>query len=175
MRDLTDQQATFVLHYTSTDGCIGNATAAARAAGYSEAHARDMGYQLLAKPHVRAAVDEANRRRLSGPAATKATAFLERVVDDECAPLKVRVEAAKTILDRAGFLPPNVVERAAKVNALDKPLHEMTLPELGQAMAHQEAMLRLLKGVLGRDEARRPLAVLEGEAVEVAREVVRPH
>jgi hypothetical protein len=103
MRDLTPQQADFVVHYTSTPEAIGNAAEAARRAGYSEASAREIGRQLLDKPHVRAAVDEANRRAVSGRLTTKAVALLERVIEDEAAPLKVRVDAAKAVLDRAGW------------------------------------------------------------------------
>jgi phage terminase small subunit len=103
MRDLTPQQTEFVVHYTSTPEAIGNAAEAARRAGYSEASAREIGRQLLDKPHVRAAVDEANRRAVSGRLTTKAVALLERVIEDEAAPLKTRVDAAKAVLDRAGW------------------------------------------------------------------------
>lgn len=103
MRDLTPQQADFVAHYTSTPGAIGNAAEAARRAGYSEASAREIGRQLLDKPHVRAAVDEANRRAVSGRLTTKAVALLERVIEDDNAPDRVRVDAAKAVLDRAGW------------------------------------------------------------------------
>ena len=103
MPDLTPQQADFVLHYTSTPGAIGNASESARRAGYSEASARELGRQLLDKPHVRAAVDEANRQAVSGRLTTKAVALLERVIEDEAAPMKVRVDAAKAVLDRAGW------------------------------------------------------------------------
>lgn len=103
MRDLTPQQTEFVVHYTSTPEAIGNAAEAARRAGYSEASAREIGRQLLDKPHVRTAVDEANRRAVSGRLTTKAVALLERVIEDEAAPLKTRVDAAKAVLDRAGW------------------------------------------------------------------------
>jgi hypothetical protein len=103
MPNLTPQQTDFVLHYTSTPEAIGNAAAAARLAGYSEPYARELGRQLLDKPHVRAAVDEANRQAVSGRLATKAVALLERVIEDESAPVKVRVDAAKAVLDRAGW------------------------------------------------------------------------
>ena len=45
MRDnkLTDMQALFVLHFTSTHGAIGNASEAARRAGYSEKTAAEQG------------------------------------------------------------------------------------------------------------------------------------
>lgn len=103
MRDLTPQQTEFVVHYTSTLEAIGNAAEAARRAGYSEASAREIGRQLLDKPHVRAAVDEANRRAVSGRLTTKAVALLERVLGDDNEPTKVRVDAAKAVLDRAGW------------------------------------------------------------------------
>jgi phage terminase small subunit len=105
MRDvkLNEQQAAFVLHYTSTPGAIGNASEAARRAGYSEASANELGYQLLRKPHIREAVDEALRRQVTGPLAAKSVALLEKIIDDETAPQKVRLDAAKAVLDRAGW------------------------------------------------------------------------
>lgn len=126
--ELTDQQRAFVHHFTSTPGAIGNASAAARMAGYSEKCDAEMGRQLLQKPHVRKAIDEANRRSISGTLATKAVCLLERVIDDEGAPIKVRVEAAKTILDRAGIVPPSVAERTEAQGG--KLLSEMTMEEL---------------------------------------------
>lgn len=101
MRDLTEQQAAFVLHYTSTPGALGNAAESARRAGYSEASARELGRQLLDKPHIRAAVDEANRQNLSGRIYTKAVGLLERMIDDESVSMKVRLDAAKAVIDRA--------------------------------------------------------------------------
>ena len=170
-RGLTDQQAAFVTHFTGTEGCIGNGAASARMAGYSEASARDIAAQLLGKPHVRAAVEQANRDRLSGPAATKAAAFLERVVDDEAAPLKVRVEAAKTILDRAGLMPPSVVERAAAVereNRGAKPLADMSLSELGREMARQKAAVEMLRGLLDRPSRHAGGRVLDAVVEDLA-------
>ena len=140
--ELTEQQRAFVAHFTSTPGAIGNAAAAARMAGYSERCAREIGRQLLDKPHVRKAIDEANRQSISGTLATKAVGLLERVIDDEDAPLKVRVEAAKTILDRAGIVQPSVSERVAAGDG--KLLSEMSVNELeafiraGQAIAAQQ-------------------------------------
>ncbi|HYF09465.1 MAG TPA: terminase small subunit [Acetobacteraceae bacterium] len=136
--NLTEPQAAFVLRFTSDPACIGNASAAARAAGYSERNAGEIGRQLLDKPHVRAAIDEAMRRQISGPMAAKASALLARVVDDETAPLKVRVEAAKTILDRAGIVPPTAFERAAEAvrKASDgKAIGEMTIEEIRTELA----------------------------------------
>jgi hypothetical protein len=100
---LTEQQQKFVTHYTSDPGAIGNASEAARRAGYSDKSSREIGRQLLDKRHVQTAVREANQQQISGQLATKAVALLEKVIDDEAVPIKVRVDAAKTVLDRAGF------------------------------------------------------------------------
>lgn len=127
---VTDQQQAFVNHFTNTPGAIGNASAAAKLAGYSPNCLGEIGRQLLEKPHVRKAIDAANRRLISGTLATKAVHLLERVIDDEAAPLKVRVEAAKTVLDRAGIVPLSVTERERAGNQDKKPLSEMTIEEL---------------------------------------------
>ena len=103
MQNLTEMQEAFVLTFTSAPGAIGNASEAARQAGFSPHTAREQGRQLLHKPHVQAALRDANQKLLSGQIATKAVAHLEKVIDDESAPIKVRVEAAKTVLDRGGF------------------------------------------------------------------------
>ena len=147
MRDnsLTDQQRQFVVAFTSDPGAIGNASEAARRAGYSEKSARELGRQLLDKPHVLEAIHDANRRQISGVMATKATALLERVVDDEAQPMKLRVDAAKTILDRAGYVPPKAAEHETPGDR--KPVAEMTEAELEafirrgeEAMQQQTAM-----------------------------------
>lgn len=145
---LTPQQEEFVSHFTSVPGCIGNGAASARAAGYSEANAREIARQLLDKPHVRAAVDEALRRQISGPAAAKSAALLERVVDDESAPLKLRVEAAKTILDRAGIV---AVPRTPVLDITPPADLDLRTPEEQQAwIAHQKALLADVNGLLAR-------------------------
>ncbi|MBL26157.1 MAG: hypothetical protein CMM50_01205 [Rhodospirillaceae bacterium] len=129
MRNLTEQQARFVVAFTSEPGAIGNASAAARVAGYSDKSAAEIGRQLLEKPHVCTAIEEANRAQVSGTLATKAIDVLRQVIDDPDANLRIRVDAAKTILDRGGFA-------AAKAEAPDasrspeKAPSEMTLEEL---------------------------------------------
>ena len=110
MRDLTEQQSEFVIAFTSTPGAIGNASEAARRARYSEKSARDIGQQLLAKPHVRAAIEEANRAQISGSLASKAVDVLRSIIEDEAAPLKIRLDAAKTVLDRSGHIAPKARE-----------------------------------------------------------------
>jgi phage terminase small subunit len=54
--ELTEKQRAFVLAFTSEPGAVGNASEAARRAGYSEQSARDIGRQLLDKLHVQAAI-----------------------------------------------------------------------------------------------------------------------
>lgn len=124
---LTDMQELFVLHFTSTEGVIGNASAAARRAGYSEKTAAEQGRQLLQKPHVQAAVKHANERNISGTTATKAAALLDLFIDDVTLPPRVRLDAAKTVLDRAGYIPPKA---AAQEDEDDKPMEEWTIEEL---------------------------------------------
>jgi hypothetical protein len=65
--------------------------------------------------------------------APAALTVLGDLMDDEESSAKIRLDAAKTILDRAGFVPPKASE-APTVGA--KPLHEMTRDELA-ARVHQ--------------------------------------
>jgi phage terminase small subunit len=134
MRELTDQQAGFVAAFTSDPGAIGNASEAARRAGYSTTSAREIGRQLLDKPHVRAAIDDANRAQISGKLATKAVEVLEGILNDEQAPPKLRLDAAKTVLDRAGFIAPKAEERQPEGSAR-KPINSMSKAELEQFVA----------------------------------------
>lgn len=133
-RKLTEAQEAFVIHFTSSPGALGNAAESARRAGYSEKNAREIGRQLLDKPHVRKAVDDANRQSISGKIATKAVDLLERVIEDENVPIKVRVEAAKTILDRAGIVAATAVKPDGKRDVPEKPLSEMTIEELEEVV-----------------------------------------
>lgn len=130
-RRLTDMQAAFVVAFTTVPNAIGNAAASARLAGYSENSAKELGRRLVDLPHVQAAIREANQQQISGQMATKAIALLGRVIEDESVPMKTRVDAARTILDRAGYsaLPP-----AAPKRLTDKTMSEMTADELRETM-----------------------------------------
>lgn len=148
MRELNAQQEAFVLHYTSTPGAIGNGAEAARRAGYSERSAAELARQLLDKPHVREAVSTANRMAISGRLASKSVALLEQVLDDAQAPLRVKVEAAKTVLDRAGITC-TIAERDDAEDRVTRSMSEMTREEL-------EEIVRAGKAVI--DEARTSIA-----------------
>jgi hypothetical protein len=158
MPELTAQQAAFVHHFTSTVGAIGNAAEAARQAGYSERSAKEIGRQLLDKPHVQAAIDEANRVQISGPIAVKAAALLQRVIDDEEAPLKLRVEAAKTILDRAGIVAPTAAEWSARRDKQD--FETMTAAEIGAFRARMAGEIAQLRTLVGETIEHAPDAAL---------------
>lgn len=138
MRELTEQQAGFVAAFTSETGAIGNASEAARRAGYSVTSAREIGRQLLDKPHVRAAIDDANRAQISGKLATKAVEVLEGILNDEQAAPKLRLDAAKTVLDRAGFIAPKAKERPPEGSAR-KSINSMSVAELEAFVASYAA------------------------------------
>jgi len=52
---------------------------------------------------------------------------LEKILDDENAPAGVRVDAAKTVLDRAGFA---AARKPEGDDVGEKSLHEMSMAEL---------------------------------------------
>jgi len=139
-RALTSQQEAFVLHYTSTPGAIGNGAEAARRAGYSERSAAELARQLLDKPHVRDAVSFANRMAISGRLASKSVALLEQVLDDDQAPLRVKVEAAKTVLDRAGITC-TIAERDDAEDRVMKSMSELTREELEEIVRAGKAFI----------------------------------
>jgi hypothetical protein len=156
-RSLTDMQNAFVVAFTSDSTARGNATVAARLAGYAETSARDLGRRLVGLPHIQDAIRASNLQQISGALASKAVGLLEKVLDDEEAPLKLRVEAAKTILDRAGY----AASPTAPKSLSDKSLAVMTASELRETM-------RLAK--IEMDRARvinQPPAVAEPQAAFV--------
>lgn len=158
---LTDMQARFVVHFTTTDGAIGNKAEAARLAGYSERSAKEIGHQLINKPHVRAAIDDANQRQLSGPMASKAIARLDRILSDDTTPLKIMLDAIKTTLDRAGHIAPKAEER--RDPDAGKHPADMSLTELEAVAAESRKRLMSM-----RDTAVTPAAILESAAIEEA-------
>jgi hypothetical protein len=93
LRELTDRQHTFVSEYCA----LGNAAAAARAAGYSEAVARQTAHKLLLKPHIVAEI----RRQSSAMLEThlpSAVATLASIMEDPEVGTKDRVRAAEVLL-----------------------------------------------------------------------------
>ena len=82
----------------------GNAAKAARLAGYAQASARVTGSRLLDNPRVQVTIRAIQFRELNGKLASKALGVLEAILDDPQAPPGVRVDAARTVLDRAGLV-----------------------------------------------------------------------
>ena len=136
MRELTDQQQRFVIEFTSGNGAIGNASEAARRAGYSEKTAAEQGRQLLNKPHVVAAIEEANRGLINGSLTTLALDVIQKILEDEDANPRLRLDAAKTALDRAGYIAPKAPEAPER---LEKPLSELSVQELEDFIRQRRA------------------------------------
>jgi len=138
MRDLNEQQQKFVLAYSSNGG---NATAAAKTAGYSAATAGVQGGQLLRKPHVLRAVQDAQRDalRTCGTAAIETLRGLMRHSKSE----RIRLGAAVSILDRAGLTAKAAEEANAAQRA--KPISEMSADELASLIAVNQATVAALE------------------------------
>lgn len=143
MLALTERQARFVAYFTSDPACIGDAPKAARKAGYAQSSAREQAYQLLAKPHVAAAIHAANAEMLSGDLATMAIGALRQIIEDPEAPQRLRVQAAIAVLDRGGYAPQHgasVRERAVVMELTGK-----TTAELNAILAETDARLAELR------------------------------
>lgn len=115
--DLTDKEANFVRHIS--EGIA--PPDAARLAGFAEASRNGTAYSLLRAPRVLAAIHTEVRRKLVAVAPI-ALAVIERLVKDDTTPPKIRLDAARTLLDRAGFIAPRAI--------VDKATHELALHEL---------------------------------------------
>lgn len=96
----TDMQKRFAVEYASNGG---NATQAAKDAGYSAKSAHEIGRQLLEKPHVHEMVmKELNRLRYrSGVTGLNA---LMQIAQDKEAPANARVSAARALCEHSGLL-----------------------------------------------------------------------
>lgn len=153
---LTSQQAAFVASFVAGSG---NGTRAAVEAGYSPASARQAAYRLLRLSHIQDAISREQGRLLRSVLATKALGVLERVLDDEKAPPGVRVDAAKTVLDRAG----HVALRVAEFDSgRDKPLSQLSLAELEEMAGALEAGIRVLEGARDLDDGDQPRQLMAG-------------
>lgn len=130
---LTDQQKSFVLHTVAGM----SANLAARAAGYSSPDTA--GHRIRALPHVQQAIREAMWLQIQTDDAPAARRVLREILDDTEAPRPIRVECAKILLNRGGFVEPKAQTAAG---GIDKPVSEMTGNEL------QVAILKL-QGELG--------------------------
>jgi hypothetical protein len=115
--ELTEMQAQFVHHVS--EGIDPHRAVAL--AGYETSNAYSRAHDLLRAPHVLAAIHTEVRRKLVAGAPI-ALSVIERLVKDEATPPKIRLDAAKTLLDRAGHIAPRAI--------VDKGTHELVLNEL---------------------------------------------
>jgi Terminase small subunit len=127
-RPLNERQAEFVCRYVAG----GNAHQAAVASGYAEGTARNAATQLLESPAIALAIAQAARLRLArgAPLAINTLEHLMTKAQSE----RVRLEASKAWLDRAGLVPPAPPKEDP--NMVEKPLHEISTEEL-RALANK--------------------------------------
>lgn len=106
---------------------------AAEEAGYSRAY----GSTLAKRPKIQQEIYRRIATFFTSEAAPRAAKFLFDVVTDDKAPAKVRLDAAKDILNRAGFMPHSKDEKASD----RKELNEMTPDELRAKIGQIEGEL----------------------------------
>jgi hypothetical protein len=134
---LTERQSLFVEAFTGIANCVGDVEASAIHAGYlgtadigkGGATPRALGAMQLRRPNVQAAIHAANRRNINGGLATKAVEVLHDILHSTGTDInsnKLRLEAAKTVLDRAGYVAPKGGAEAPH----NKRPEDMTIPEL---------------------------------------------
>jgi hypothetical protein len=92
---------------------------------------------LLQSPRITRRIEWRMRSVIRNDLAPKAIRLLGRLVDDEAAPARVRVQAARFILDRAGYVPP----KAADVEVNDKSIAAMPADELSALVNKLEGEL----------------------------------
>jgi phage terminase small subunit len=140
VRQLTEQQKTFVREYVRNGGCGADA---ARAAGYAASRPAQQAHDLLALSHIQEAIHREQARLIGGCLASKAVEVVQRILHDEAlagsvAGQKLQLEAAKTVLDRAGHIAP----KASEPEMIgDKPLAQMSLDELEAFIRQGQAAL----------------------------------
>lgn len=126
---LTDKQNQLVMNIARGS----DAVSAALLSGYATATALGVS-QTLKLPHVRAALMDELGRVLQMEAAPLALSVLLKLTEDEGTSARVRVDAAKILLDRAGFAP-----KPGGNQEIEKTLAEMSPAELRAFIDKQEA------------------------------------
>jgi hypothetical protein len=119
-RHLTEMQEAFVERLIE----CGDASTAARLAGFAD---RREPWRLLRIPHVLAAVNAAMKTALAHDAPVARLLLRQYVMDPKMNP-KIRLEAAKTLLDRSGYVAPKARDDSADGGY--RSLHEMTTEQL---------------------------------------------
>lgn len=126
---LNEQQKVFIARYLET----GDAVQASLDASYSSSNPGANAWRLLRLPNVSRAVALQARQRFAGLAPV-ALHVIEMIMLDTAVAARVRLEAAKTLLDRAGYIAP----KAQQERSNDLPLHEMSTDDLRTMAARLE-------------------------------------
>lgn len=115
---LTPMQSAFAVALVDNGG---NATAAAREAGYAETSARVLAHRLLKHEGVQKLVRDEQWRLVNGSLASASLNVLRQALDmsNESVPWSARIEAAKTLLDRAGLVLPEQPQKQPAAAAVD--------------------------------------------------------
>jgi hypothetical protein len=133
---LTEKQLSFVRH---TGRGIEPADAV-KLSGFTGADPAGTAWALLRTPHVLRAIQVETARNLA-EAAPMALDVVKRLAMGELGAAnlpKVRLDAAKTLLDRAGMIAPKAKDADS---SLDKQLNEMTVEELRALMSKLEGAI----------------------------------
>lgn len=122
INDLTLQQQRFVEAYINNPV----ASDAAVYAGFGVKNSRQIGWQLLQKKHITDAIRAEQQRKLQ-KLSCLALGTLEQALTDEEVPMRIKIDAAKIVLDRSGY---SVDEARASRQTDDLLLEEMTIEQL---------------------------------------------
>ena len=125
---LTEMQERFAEYMSDT----GDAESSAQRAGYAQPAI--VGRQLAANPDVMIVVRYRTQLRIQG-LVPHSLNFIADILRDKGAPKGVRLDAAKTILDRAGHIPPRAVIAQKSENVA---LNEMSVSELRRLLDEVE-------------------------------------
>jgi hypothetical protein len=136
LAQIDEQQAEFVRIFVERGD--GDYSAAARAAGFSSSREKTAQKWATQTPAIIAAVhiEVARRLQAGAPLALK---VIESIVRDETAPQKIRLDAAKTLLDRAGHIAPRA---RVQGDGQERTLGEMSLDELKATQERLQAEIQ---------------------------------
>lgn len=160
---LTDMQQAFVRNFVVNGG---DWTRAAEAAGYRTPV--QAAYILRRNDAVMAAIEQANRHYVRGTLAQKAFGVINAILDDtDDAPQakRLRLDAAKTILDRAGYVAPKAMEPERPSDNND--VGDMSLAELEAMIRESKARIEAMKLVGDAQGNTHDAPMIEAKPLEV--------
>ena len=117
-------QRNFVRCYVNNGG---NGSQAARDAGYSVWRSDAHAWELLKKPHVRAAIWLEREKVIKCNLASLGALTMRQLMQDDDTPAHVRFQAARWSLEAAGHV---AAQKSLGLPTADKALGEMTIAEL---------------------------------------------